>query len=103
MKTSTVGLAAIAALAIALPMTPAWAGKGPYWNCIASAAGGPLPAAHFPRWTTKAQAQQNTLRACRRAGGGNRCKIVMCYRESGNPRGPAMKVPLSSEERQKGA
>lgn len=86
MRMSTWGLAAIAALAITLPTTPSLAGEGPYWNCQAVARGGPIPPAHFPRWSTKAQARQNTLRACRRDGGGNRCKIVQCWRESGNPR-----------------
>jgi hypothetical protein len=86
LRRSTLGLAAIAALALALPATPAWAGMGPFWNCQAFAGGGPVPPAHFPRWRTKAEARENTLRACRRAGGGNRCKIVQCWRESGNPR-----------------
>ena len=88
MRLSTLGLVAIAALAIAVPSTPAWAGKGPFWNCDTSIGVGLMTQFHFPRWRTKAEARENALRACRRAGGGRRCKIVQCWRESGNPRDP---------------
>lgn len=92
MRTSTLALAAIAALAVALPTTPSWAGKGPYWNCYADApSGSPYPPPQtWPHWTSRAQAIRNVLRECRRASGG-RCKIYSCFHESGDPNDPGCK------------
>jgi hypothetical protein len=87
-RLSTLGLAAIAALAVALPTTPSWAHAGPYWNCEVSCGAALCPQASFPHWTTRAEAIQNSMRACRRAGGGNHCRILQCYHESGNPYDP---------------
>ena len=88
MKTLTLGIAVIAALAVALPVTQSWAGTGPYWNCSWTAGGPPSSSAHFPRWT-KAEARQHALQECHRAGYGSRCKVAMCWHDSGNPADPA--------------
>lgn len=91
MRISTLALGVIAAAAVAMP-TASSAGKGPYWNCYASAPRGPLyvPPQRFPRWT-KAQATRQVLRECRQASGGRRCKISECFHESGDPSDPGCK------------
>jgi hypothetical protein len=91
LKSSIPGIAAIVALALALPLTQSQAGTGPYWNCSWTALGRPpVSTAHFPRWT-KAEARRHALEDCRRAGFGDRCTVAMCWHESGNPGDPGCK------------